>query len=229
MDGELFNCVQKIERVYKMFKKKITRLITLSCVVFLSLMLVGCSYFFKNDSIFVTGYTQGKDVYFAHMVDNVRISATGRIYKFKTDVAKVDLFSEFSRCNEVFEETPNSVSVIYDNEIFTLKELADDNYILYGEYIIFEEEYNVYCVPFPTSFVSNASVGEPRMKFGDFKVENLSYEYLEHFYSVYPKINLHRNKIICNDLVLELVIDTDSKNGMVKISHKHTGDGSVSW
>ena len=203
-----------------MFKKKISGLIVLSCIVFLSLMLVSCSYFFKNDSIFVTGYNQGADVYFSHMVNNIRISATGRIYEFETDVAKTELFSEFSRCYDVFEETPNSVSVIYDNEIFTLNELANNKYILYGEYIIFEEEHNVHYVPFPTSFVSNSSVGEPRMQLGDFKVENLSYEYLERFYSVYSEIDIHQNKIVCNDLVLELVIDIESKSGVVKIAHK---------
>ena len=190
----------KSERDDKM-KKTTIYILVLVVVVLPLLIIVRCfKTSNKSDTIFVTGYDL--ENYFYLEVENDRKSATGCCYEFETKNSKSELFEMLSTYS-VYEERKNALSVIYKNEVFTLKELAEDRYILYGEYIIFEDEEATYYMPFPTKYMTDEVDGIPRMALGTFKVENLRYADLEKFYSVYSKIELNGNKVQNGNCVLE--------------------------
>lgn len=172
-------------------------------VIFTAIMLLAvllCCFvvfFDYNDTIFCTSYRQ--DVYdgFSYYVRHKRISATGVTYEFETNQQTEVLFGNLKETFMTFQEDDDKISVIYNNEIFSIKKVSNkkNTYVLYGEYFIYTNGSEFCYIPFPTEQIADATYVIPRIETENFKIKSFDIEYYKKFYSNYQDISVNDNMI----------------------------------
>lgn len=177
--------------------------------VFLVLVITLVSYLYVsgnsfNDRISVVGF-EG-DMPFSYELKNKQILMTGTTYEFKTQKSKVEVFKGLSESFPVFKETDDRIQIIAQNQVFTLKYLEKDRFILYDEMIVFETKEAIFSIPFPTDQLEN----EDKNRFTSSFIINCDINYLKKFYSDYKNINVENQKVIIRDAVYSSITQENS-------------------
>jgi hypothetical protein len=139
-----------------------------------------------SGSIWVKGYDGGNSGEFNYSIGNTTISENAAVDEFKLGSSKAALFDGLRKGYRVFAESTDTIQLIYNSQIYTVRQYADGHYSLYGEYFMAtDRDGATWPFPFPTDKIVRADPAEPVPYVGTEFTVNCDLPYLLRFYEVY--------------------------------------------
>jgi len=172
-----------------------TVLLTIGILILTFVVVIGIIFFVSVynsrhvDYIFVVGID---DAHFEYELKNTKILMTGASYEFKAQKSKEDIFQGLAKAFPVFKESDDRIQVIAQHQIFTIKELGRNHYILYTEVIHYEADNGVVSIPFPTDQLEKKDENRFNSSFS----VNCDIDYLKNFYSHYEGVTVEEQNVI---------------------------------
>lgn len=155
-----------------------------------------------NPNIWVTDLEGENESSFNYSIRNKQMLMTGAVDEFSIPGNQESFFSELKKTYKIFSESDNSIQLIYNNEIYTIKKNGR-SYELYGEYFIYEQNENVYYFPFPTDKI--VETGKPILRFSSGFHIACDLKYLKHFYETYGStVRIEGNTIRYKNIILSI-------------------------
>ncbi len=173
----------------------------------------GCAQY--GDHITVHGVEGSSDV-FSYNIRNRGIWANGAVFEFNPLPSKTEFFDGLRRSYDVFDESDDSLQLICNGQIYTVRRYADGHYALYGEMFLFEGGDGLYDrFPFPTNKMPGGDQDPPRPRVtGTGFTTTADMPYLLRFYKVYGgAVKVDGNKITYADCTI-----TVQPGGLVKVA-----------
>lgn len=136
----------------------------------------------RYDNIFVVG--RDGTTNFSYELKNKRILMTGTTNEFETNKSKEELFSDLDKAFFVFKQSDDIIQFIAQNEVFTVKYLGKNHFILYDEIINVETKNGTFTVPFTTDQVTKKDYIRLDTKF----YMECDFNYLKRFYGYYENV-----------------------------------------
>ena len=147
-----------------------------------------------GDHIAVIGLGIGPDDQFVYSIGNSSILANGQVCEFKIGSSKDRFFDGLRRSFPVFAESEDRIQLIFNSEIYTVRQYADGHYALYGE-MFMDGTYSKF--PFPTDkIVGGDPSSSPIPNEGSVFTVSCDLPYLLRFYEVYgDTVKVEGNRI----------------------------------
>lgn len=198
-----------------------TFFITLIIYVLVSILaicgiIVGCSSNGTFDGIFVVRI-DGK-TNFSYALKNKRILMTGATNEFEVNKSKEEVFNGLAKSFSVFKQSDDRIQIIDQHEIFTVKYLDKNRFILYDETIYLNTNNGTFTVPFPTDQLAK----KDEARFDTSFYIDCDINYLKRFYSHYENVVINDDKqsVMIKDARFSPNTNEDSSNKTVLLEIK---------
>ena len=141
---------------------------------------------FKSSSIHVTGLDELPYERFVYNISNTGLASDGANYWFTLSTGQTEFFDGLRRSYQVFDQSDDSLQLIYHQQIYTVRRYADGHYALYRELFRFIDEGREFRqFPFPTGKMPGGDQDPPHPRVGTEFHTTADLPYLLRFYQVY--------------------------------------------
>jgi hypothetical protein len=159
--------------------------------------VLGCA---DQPSIWVNGVDGMNSGGFSYNVANYRILQTGFVDSFRVGLSKDDFFDGLRGTYRVFEESQDRVSLIWHDQVYTVRYYRDGRYELYGEMFWVKDSHGaILKFPFPTDkidTVAGTELASPQPSVVTEFTVSCDLPYLLRFYEVYgDRVRVEGNRI----------------------------------
>jgi hypothetical protein len=141
----------------------------------------------KSSGIYVTGMDELPYERFYYKINNMNSASNGAQYEFTLSTSQTEFFAGLCRSYQVFDQSDDSLQLIYQGQIYAVRRYADGLYALYREDFRFTDEGGEpRHFPFPTAKMPGGDQypPNPRVEGTEFHT-TADMPYLVRFYQVY--------------------------------------------